>query len=149
MTHLIVACARGWIGTRFHHQGRLRKTAEHAGGVDCLGLLAGVADELGLRGKNNEILSAADETDYSHQPDATRLRAKLVRLLEPVALGAIVPGDILLLRIEGSPQHLAIVSDCEEGLGMIHAYAPARAVVEHRLDGWWQDKIEAAFRIYQ
>ena len=38
MNDAIVTCARSWIGTRFHHQGRLKKTQSHKGGVDCLGL---------------------------------------------------------------------------------------------------------------
>jgi hypothetical protein len=33
-SHPIVACARSWIGTRFHHQGRLKKADGHKGGVD-------------------------------------------------------------------------------------------------------------------
>ncbi|MDE3060454.1 MAG: hypothetical protein KGJ06_05535, partial [Pseudomonadota bacterium] len=119
MTHPIVASARGWTGTRFHHQGRLKKTASHKGGVDCLGLLAGVAGELNLRDHNGEELAAFDEIDYSHRPDASKLRAKLAELLLRVPVQEISPGDIALLRIDGSPQHLAIISDFGGGLGMI------------------------------
>ena len=142
MTHAIVHCARSWLGTRFHHQGRLKKTALHKGGVDCLGLLVGVAAELGLH-----ALTAADETNYSHHPDAVRLRKRLSALLTPILSDQIAPGDVLLLDIDGNPQHLALVSDIGGALGIIHAYAPARAVVEHQLDAWWQKRIEAAFRI--
>jgi len=147
MTHPIVTAARGWIGTRFHHQGRIRKTESHKGGVDCLGLLAGVAAELDLRRPDGLPLIAADETNYPHQPDPKHLRACLSQLLMPIPLGGIRPGDILLLRIDESPQHLAIVSAMSDGPGIIHAYAPARAVVEHRLDDWWRKRIEAAFRV--
>lgn len=152
----IVACARGWIGTRFHHQGRLKKTENHKGGVDCLGLLVGVAAELDLRAADGLSLTSFDKADYPHQPDAARLRERLLQLLTPIPIGDILPGDIVLLNIDGNPQHLAIVSDFSnpsplkgEGirLSLIHAYAPARAVVEHGLDGWWQEKIEAAFRV--
>jgi hypothetical protein len=38
---------------------------------------------------------------------------------------------------------MGIITD----IGLIHAYAPARAVVEHALDGWWLDKLDSAFRI--
>jgi cell wall-associated NlpC family hydrolase len=147
MNHVIVACARGWIGTRFHHQGRVKKTQHHKGGVDCLGLLAGVANELRLRGPEGNPLTLADETNYSHQPDAVRLKERLSELLMPVAEDHLTPGDIVLLRIDDSPQHLAIISDIAGGLGLIHAYAPARAVVEHQLDEYWRQRIEAAFRI--
>jgi cell wall-associated NlpC family hydrolase len=44
MPHPIVTQARGWIGTPFHHQARLKGI-----GCDCLGLCVGVALELELR----------------------------------------------------------------------------------------------------
>ena len=147
MTHPIVACARGFIGTRFHHQGRVRKTAAHKGGVDCLGLLIGVAEELQLRGKDGALLAFADQHDYSHQPDTKRLRQQLEEHLSPVEMPALAAGDVVLLRVDDSPQHLAIVSDDKAGLGIIHAYAPAKAVVEHGLDDWWKERIEAVFRV--
>ena len=147
MTHPIVACARGWIGTRFHYQGRLKKTDSHKGGVDCLGLLVGVAQELDLRMADDLPLASFDEADYPHQPDVVQLREQLSRLLRQIPAGGITPGDIVLLNIDGNPQHLAVISDRREGLGLIHAYAPARAVVEHGLDDWWRHKIAAAFRV--
>jgi len=147
MDHRIVACARGWIGTRFHHQGRVKKTATHKGGVDCLGVLVGVASELNLVGFDGLLLTAADEINYSHYPDSVHLRTRLLALLSPMAIDAIEPGDIVLLEVNNSPQHLAIVSDIGGKLGFIHAYAPAKAVVEHQIDSWWHERIEAAFRI--
>jgi len=147
MTHPIVACARGWLGTRFHHQGRLRKTGSNKGGVDCLGLLVGVAAELKLLAPDGTALAAFDDTRYSHQPDTKNLQMQLSRLLEPIAAKNILPGDVILLTVDDSPQHLAIVSDMPDGLGMIHAYAQARSVVEHRLDEWWRKRIQAAFQV--
>ena len=147
MIHPIVACARGWIGTRFHHQGRLRKTESHKGVVDCLGLLIGVAAELGLRGADGRLLAEADETHYPPQPDVKKLKQRLSMLLHPIPIAGISSGDILLLRIDDNPQHMAIVSDASEGFGIIHSYAPARGVVEHALDAWWHECIEAAYRI--
>ncbi|MBL0320066.1 MAG: hypothetical protein IPP74_12385 [Alphaproteobacteria bacterium] len=40
----IISQARTWLGTPFHHQARLKGK-----GCDCLGLIVGVADELGLK----------------------------------------------------------------------------------------------------
>jgi hypothetical protein len=147
MTNAIVACARGWIGTRFQHQGRLKKSGTHKGGVDCLGLLIGVAVELKLKGRNNQLLAEADETFYPHYPDVRKLEARLGELLEPVGPGCIAAGDVLLISVDRSPQHLAIVSDMQQGLGIIHAYAPARSVVEHYLDKWWRERIKAIFKV--
>ncbi len=141
MNNQIVSAARGWVGTRFHHQGRLKKTATHKGGVDCLGLLIGVGAELGLP------LAAHDDASYSHYPDTEKLRATLAGLMQEIpALEARI-GDIALISIDNNPQHLGIISDYAGGLGIIHAYAPARAVVEHALDAWWQEKIIVAFRV--
>lgn len=142
----IVASARSWLSTRFHHQGRLKKSDDHKGGVDCLGLLMGVADELALTTREGTLLAWQDETNYAHYPDCRRLREKLTQSLVAIPQDSIMRGDILLLNVDYHPQHLAIVSDFEGSLGMIHAYAPARAVVEHALDSWWFERIEAAFR---
>lgn len=143
----VVAAARGWLGTRFHHQGRLKKTAAHRGGVDCLGLLIGMAEELDLRLADGTPAARLDRTDYGHYPDTEALRAQLLKALSPIPAGGIVPGNILLLRIDGFPQHLAVVSGLKGGLGVIHAYAPARAVVEHVLDDSWRQRIAAAYRL--
>jgi hypothetical protein len=138
----IVACARGWVGTRFHHQGRLKKTNAHKGGVDCLGLLMGVAEELDLP------FAGYDDTSYPHYPDTLKLRLALTQAMLEVEVEDIKAGDILLLSIEGSPQHLAVVSEMASDLAIIHAYAPARAVVEHILDDWWRERIVGVFRVH-
>lgn len=141
MQNDIVTVARSWIGTRFHHQGRLKKTDTHKGGVDCLGLLIGVAQELDLP------FVRYDEIDYPHYPDTEKLRQKLAGCMQENAINDIKDGDILLLNVDGNPQHLAIVSELAGELAIIHAYAPARAVVEHVLDDWWRDRVVAVFRV--
>ena len=139
----IVTTARGWIGTRFHHQGRLKKSDTHKGGVDCLGLLIGVAKELDLP------FTKYDETSYSHYPDIHILRNTLASSMQEIIKENIENGDVLLLSIDNNPQHLAIASDISGTRAIILAYAPARGVVEHILDAWWHDRIVAAFRITQ
>ena len=144
--NLIVSAARGWLGTRFHHQGRLKKTAQHLGGVDCLGLLVGVATELDLRTEDGMPIRSFDRVDYSHYPDITQLKEQLSQLLQSVDKEELQNGDVLLLNVDGNPQHLGIVSHLPGGQGLIHAYAPARAVVEHLLDEAWRPRIDHAFR---
>lgn len=191
MQNLIIATARGYLGTRFHHQGRIGKTGSKGGGIDCLGLLVCVARDLDLHGKNGERLADFDARDYPHQPDTVALRQKLESLLYPIHTTGIAPGDIALFNVEGSPQHMGIITllenrdeaqkfarppaktalsrtarDCTNDAheravaqkalfaarpgriyGLIHAYAPARAVVEHPLDDYWRQKLVAAFRL--
>jgi hypothetical protein len=55
--------AKSWLGTQYHHQGRLKKSDTHKGGVDCIGLVIGICANLGM----NEIVTA-DRTDYSPNP---------------------------------------------------------------------------------
>lgn len=135
----IVAIARGFLGVRFAHQGRRREA-----GLDCLGFLLAVAEEarLELRGVSP---CAYDRRDYGARPDTAWLQQQLATLLVPVSPAHSMPADILLLRIDGRPQHLALVSDH----GIIHAYAPARKVVEHRLDERWKRAIAGVYRLPQ
>ncbi len=152
----IVLAARGWIGTRYAHQGRLKAAPGQAGACDCLGLLIGVAKELGLvaaasQGQRQTPLYAYDELDYGRHPDSQKLQVRLQELLLPVAHETISPGDIALFTIDGEARHLGIISDYKiqggVALGLIHAYAPARAVVEHRLDEKWRNRLAALYRI--
>jgi len=146
----IIQQARGWIGTRFHHQGRLKRSETQPGGVDCLGLLVGVADELNLHGVDQQTgqrirLASLDTPFYGHRPDPRVLMAGLARVLSPADAPCI--GGVGLFRFDGAAQHVAIFSDYHAGgLGMIHAYAPARVVMEHALDAEWQARLVRAYR---
>lgn len=140
----LVAQARTWLGTPFHHQARLKGK-----GCDCLGLIVGVVDELGLKDRNGMKLAAYDEVTYSKEPDGAYLIQKLTGLLEEVPIAEARAGDLALFKVRENPQHLAILTDYEGGLGMIHSFAPSRRVVEHRLDDEWKSKIIKVFRWQQ
>jgi len=141
MQQKLVAQARLYLGVRFAHQGRSKTT-----GVDCLGLLLCVAEDAGLTLRQHAV-RRYDRTDYGAYPCPNMLRTQLDHAL--IATDEMRVGHILLLNIEGRPQHLALVSDYQhtESFGMIHAYAPMRKVVEHRLDGMWQNAIEQRYRV--
>ncbi len=138
----VLRVARSWLGVPFAHQGRSRA------GVDCLGLLVMVAKDLNLS-FHGENATQVDELHYSHRPDVMRLEAGLRRYLLPVKCEDMALADILLMRIDGAPQHLGIISDYADGtcFGLIHAYAPARKVVEHHLAEYWQAEIAQVFRL--
>ena len=142
MQDVIVEQARGLLGVKFHHQGRSRAT-----GVDCLGLLVLVAQALQLTFEGAP-LHARDRTDYGHNPDVGYLRSALERYLTKVDADAMQPGDVGLFLVDKRPQHLAIISDYPVGgeYGMIHAYAPLRKVVEHRMDEAWRERLVAIYR---
>lgn len=138
----LIACARRFIGVRFAHQGRTPQ------GLDCLGLLVLTAQTLGLKIAGIDVASL-DIPHYGTRPDAQALREKLDQHLTPIALEDVCVGDIVLLKIAGIPQHLALLSDypLPGELGMIHAYAPAHKVVEHRYDAHWRKETYAAYRM--
>lgn len=146
----IVKAARSWVGTPFHHQGRMKRSQNRRGGCDCLGLLVGIAAELELTTARPPIrpLTAFDETDYGHVPDGKHLEAAFDALFSKITSDELAPGDVLLMRLDKAPQHVGIVSDYHAGgLGIIHALASARRVVEHALDATWQERIMQGYRI--
>jgi cell wall-associated NlpC family hydrolase len=106
----VVATARMWRETPFAHQARLKHV-----GVDCAGLVIGVARELGL------VAPDFDVTGYSRVPDGSMLN--LCReLMAPVSQAAMQPGDVVVVAFDADPQHLGIVGDyVHGGLSIIHA----------------------------
>lgn len=144
----VVNEARLWLGTRFHHQGRVKATEHHQGGCDCIGLIIGVAKNLELISPiTGKPLTLYDQQGYSRYPDGVALQQAMAACLPEIAVTELEPGDILLLKFEENPQHVAIVSDYGDKLGIIHCYAQARKVVEHGLDISWQQRIVRAYRL--
>ncbi|MCC7260038.1 MAG: C40 family peptidase [Alphaproteobacteria bacterium] len=139
----IVMQARSWVGTRFQHQGRLKKTTTHPGGCDCLGLLMGVARELDLRStESGRPLTEYDRTDYGRSPDGEAFRSILGVHLQRVTESQLRPGDVGLFMFDANPQHVAIISDA----GLIHSYAQIRKVAEHGFTDAWKKRLVAVFR---
>ena len=128
----VVQCARSWIGTRWQHQAHLKGVA-----CDCAGLVIEVGREVfGI---------LADVPAYGHTPHANTMRRICDRYLVRVSIASMAPGDVLLMSWADEPHHMAIVSIAENELGIIHSYAQARGVVEHRLDDQWRARIRAVY----
>lgn len=133
---LIVSAAREWIGTPYGHQGRSKGII-----VDCAGVPAGVAEQLGL--------AVEDFVSYQREPNPQLMQSYLDRNLNRVFKDKMQIGDVVWIRFEKAPQHLAIVGDYEHGgLTLIHAsnLIGRGAVVEHRLDELWLKRIVAVWR---
>ena len=132
----VVAAAQSWVGVPWRHQGRSRE------GVDCLGLLIVVARDLGIdRGID---LDAPAFRAYRRLPPAG-LAGKLAEHLDRATI--IEPGTIGLFALaETQPAHVGIFAPGPgSGLDLIHAYAPAKAVVRHRLTDDWRQNLRALF----
>lgn len=143
----IICEARRWIGTRFEHQGRVRKTASSKGGCDCIGLIIGVTSALGIKCKGIS-LADIDHKNYSKHPDGISLRLAMDEYLVPIPIDSAKAGDIFLMKIHKDPQHVAFVGNYEGGgLSLIHCYMQARGVVEHVFDDYWRERVVAAYRL--
>jgi cell wall-associated NlpC family hydrolase len=151
----VISIARSWSATPYVHQARGPKGP--TGGTDCVGLLIGVATEMGL------IEEGYDPTGYSWETDGTQLRAELNRWADMQAfadvpqppefwLQVMEPGDIAVFTVAGMPQHTGIITIIDYGIsgmmpGLIHAYNPAKAVVEHNLDTRWFRRMTEIWRL--
>lgn len=126
----VIMAAQGWMGTPFHHQGRLRGV-----GVDCIGLVVGVGRELGV------LPAHADRRDYARDPSGILLPETRTHLDE-IEIADITPGCVLLMRWFAEPQHAAIYA----GDSIIHAAQTFGRVVSHRYAEKWQKRTTHAFR---
>ena len=131
-----LAEVRKEIGTPYRLQGRLAGV-----GLDCAGLPVVAARRAGL-----EVVEAAD---YGRRPDP----ALLLRCLEATGLKRLhglhqaLPGDLLVLRFEASPRHLAVVSHVDgDQIRIVHAWLQKRKVVEHDLPAEWRPLLFSVYR---
>jgi len=134
----ILTAARSEISTPFRHQGRTPGLA-----LDCAGLIVSVAAALGME--------YCDQHGYSRHPSDGLLEAALddQPCLIRVALADMQPGDILLMKFNSDPQHLALFagwSDVYQAEGIIHAWLQARNVAEHVLTDEWRSRIVRVYR---
>ena len=136
----IIIAARGWIGTRWQHQACTRGLA-----TDCIGFVAGVADELGSP-EARAFMENPAWRSYDKQPNPAMLLRIAAELLDPMESCDAQPGDILLMRFNAGPQHFAFLSASAPDY-MIHAYAGARRVVEHGIDYVWRRRIVGAYAL--
>lgn len=131
-----IAEARTWLGTPFHHQGRLKGV-----GVDCAGLVIGVARDLGL--------STWDVDGYGMVPNGRHLRQLANSVMNQIPRAELSPGDVVLMKWVSFPQHVAIITPGAGlgGLGLLHSYAKIGKCLEHGLTQDWWDRIVQAYRI--
>lgn len=127
----ILAAARSCLQTPFVHQGRIPGMA-----LDCAGLVIAVAQAIGAE--------CVDQDGYSRSPSHGLLECALDEqpCLERIPAAERQPGDVLLIRFSGDPQHLAI----HTGENIIHSYAAVGLVCEHRLSSDWAARIVCAYR---
>ncbi len=128
----IVAEAREWIRTPFAHGQALKGV-----GCDCIGLVAGVADALGMP-EAAQWKADVRFRGYTALPDPMRLLHACAEYLDEIYPDEAQPGDILQYTFGREPMHFAIISKPEPRY-VIHAYQRARYVVENGAHAtFWQ-----------
>lgn len=133
---LVIAAARGWLGTPYHDQASLKGV-----GCDCLGLARGVWREV-------VGPEPAPVPPYTRDWGETRAQEVLAQgaldWLLPQLLGASGPGSVLLFRmVRGAiAKHIGIVTG--EG-SFIHAYHRL-GVIEEDLTAAWLWRAVFAFQ---
>lgn len=116
----VVDMVRSFAGTPWKHLGRSRR------GVDCVGLVIAVADELKFTPPDLEV------PVYGRQPDGTLL-SYFDRYMVRIGLSDIRDGSVVIFSYYGSPYHAGIVTD-GKSRAIMHAYAAQRKVVPDFLD---------------
>lgn len=125
----IIAEARTWLGTPFHHQGRLKGV-----GVDCAGVVIGVAKVLNI--------VDVDITGYSRLPSGDLLKKHLRENMIEIDIADAKAGDVLLFSFDRDPQHVAFLTD----VGILHAYMQVKKCIEHSFDDVWKSRVRGAFK---
>lgn len=96
-----VATVRSYIGTPYHHQGRLPGV-----GMDCPAPMICAAWHHGLAPRS------ADITGYSREPDGASLQAYCAQYMDPIDFAFAEPGDVILAKFQnGHPRHLGVLTD--------------------------------------
>jgi len=162
----IVAAARGWLGTPYHHQASVKGV-----GSDCLGLIRGIWRE--LYGPEPEAMPPYTPDWGSATGSETLLAAACRHLVKLDDVSTARPGDVLVFRMrdEGVAKHAGILvsvrgsrpgrhpevraqraskdgraphHDGHRGLRLVHAQE-GLGVVEIELGRWWRRRAAAAF----
>lgn len=122
----LIAAARSYVGTPFHHLARLPGV-----GLDCIGVIVCAAKACGFAHR--------DEAAYPLRSNGQlriNLDEQLVRV--PVA----VAGDVLLMSLGDDEHHVALYT----GTTIIHAYAVVRRCVEQPMADIWWPKVRGIYR---
>lgn len=144
MSSPLVDQARTYLGVPFRHRGRTVR------GLDCAGLVWRAYADLGCVLPDVERYGREPHRDGLMDAMRAAFGAPVWEGRSLIDRAVLRVGDVVVLRFEVHPHHIAIVTDDRHhGLGLIHAYSPPGGggrVLEHGLDARWQSLIVAVFR---
>lgn len=128
----MIEAARSFVGTPFHHQGRLPGV-----GLDCVGVV--------VCARRIATGVDVDERGYGRQPNEIQLRTALLAAgIVEIPFSEAIPGDVIGIAFHRKQgiQHLALVTD----RGMVHAHVN-RDVWEEPITDGWLERTRAAWRL--
>ena len=122
----VVRAARGLIGTPYHHQASVKGV-----GCDCIGVVVLTAVECHMP-EAHAWLRDVRRFSYTREPDPKMLLEAADEYLVEIPTTQMRMGDIPLMRaVNGTqPMHFGILSS-DNPRYLVHAFAPARKVVEN------------------
>ncbi len=128
----VVAEARSWIGTPYHHLGNIKGPK---GGVDCGMIIVEIMSKCG-------VFPWFDPRPYSRQfhlhKDVEWYKGYLQERGRLVSRHSVRPGDVALFKIGRLFSHGSILT---EWPSVVHAVAMERCVLEMPVNkGMWKDR---------
>ena len=85
-----------------------RKVGTRREGVNCLGLLVGIARECDFL--QDFVAVGESWANFPRPPWRGAMLQKAKEYLEPITVREAVPGDLLLFRIGSEPQHITVLT---------------------------------------
>ncbi len=132
----VVASARSWIGTPYHHQASVKGV-----GADCLGLVRGVYRE--VMGREPERAPPYTRDWGETDGEETLLKAAR-RHFREVSLNSPQPGDLIVFRVRPGTiaKHAALLVSPAT---IVHAMEGTLAA-EVAFSCWWRRRVAGVFR---
>lgn len=129
--HEIITEARTYVAAKakWRHRGRTIR------GVDCIGLVCGVADKFDI--------PYEDIDGYSHNPDG-RFVDHVMKFMTYRMPQVVAPGCAVILRDAHQPCHIGIIGERYGKLSLIHSSLQKRMAVEEEYDGYWKSRFRCA-----
>lgn len=130
----IVESAREELKTKFVHQGRCSKF-----GLDCAGLCVVALSRIGI-----EVF---DVFGYHTAPSEGLFIETVEKNCDLISYEKLKQGDFLTFGFGSEAQHIAIVTEVEPKVKIIHALSRVGFVTEHDLDETWKRLLKRCYRL--
>ncbi len=119
-----------------------RKVGSTREGSNCIGYPVGVAREMG---GHEELVALGTPLAMLPRPLTPRMMVDAMNdHMVPIMVKKVIPGDLLLFRLNGRPDHVAIVASLNP-MQIFHADRDARLMKKTSLPAGWIPTL--AFRI--